>query len=924
MKKWAALLTLFFSTGTISGFAQEVIEPVTEYNCVGPTAFSADGNTLHIICKNEIIKWNLDKNTGIALKAGAFPDNEYPSSDILFAPDKQRFIMLTGSKEVLLFNLEYKTMAKFGKAEQVCFSPDGKLVLTLGLDKSLSLHDINGIELNKHLINGGNPIQSMGFFPDSKRIIVASNNIIHTFDLQFQAVSQFRSEQARYLPEFADDSSGFLINFYDRIELYNSQDLKPIVFMPNNGSAFKSACFSPVGTKILTATREGIVQLWDLSGKKLTEFEEQPAGFSFLDEQNKSPATFSPSGETVLTHSGGDIVSVWDIKGALVFRAEEKCTFAAYLSGGKQLLLCPKGKKAYVTDIKGNLLYWLPNELTNPKISPDGNWILTSNGELYKNPYYSGTNKAAAAESVTKLDKPANLSFSEITTTGLGKNQILDGGERIIIQAKITNNGPGIAYNLRPYLKADGLIENVSITAIPKLAANESTEVSFEFKVPESVMEGITKLELQCREGNGFDADRAIIEVHTAPFVKPEPVLADFQFISEGGTALLGKPVTLRMLVQNKSKSEAKAVKVSCSFPPDVFASNATEYNLGDLGDGETKQVDFEFFANKRYSALEIPVEVLVSEAEGRFGSNRKLSIAVNSSTAKPRTIQIEAQTTRSNGISNASLVSVVDKDIPQIGAPNDNRYALVIGNEDYSSKQQGLNKEVDVKFAANDAQVFAQYAKNLLQVPTSQVTVLLNATGAEINRAVRKLNLIMKESNGKGEVIFFYAGHGFPDEKSREAMIVPVDVAADNITDAIKVSSIVDKFAEFPTRRVTLFLDACFSGATRGGEALIVNRGIKVVPVNGGIRGNMVLFGSCSGTQPSQTCDTEQHGYFTFCLLKTLKQANEKLTYGQLTESLTSEVPLMVAKQKGLEQKPVTIPAPELKDTWQIWQLFE
>ena len=46
---------------------------------------------------------------------------------------------------------------------------------------------------------------------------------------------------------------------------------------------------------------------------------------------------------------------------------------------------------------------------------------------------------------------------------------------------------------------------------------------------------------------------------------------------------------------------------------------------------------------------------------------------------------------------------SDVDIDIPRVGTPDPNRYALIIGNEDYSTYQRGLQRESDVEFAIHD-----------------------------------------------------------------------------------------------------------------------------------------------------------------------------------------------------------------------------
>gem|GEM_PF-3037780 len=96
----------------------------------------------------------------------------------------------------------------------------------------------------------------------------------------------------------------------------------------------------------------------------------------------------------------------------------------------------------------------------------------------------------------------------------------------------------------------------------------------------------------------------------------------------------------------------------------------------------------------------------------------------------------------------------------------------MVIGNEDNSSFQPGLSSEVNVDFAVNDAVSFQQYAIKTLGVPTENAVLLTNAKAMDMHKAIDKLALLDKSLNGKAELIFYYAGHGFPDEQNQGAIL--------------------------------------------------------------------------------------------------------------------------------------------------------
>ena len=65
---------------------------------------------------------------------------------------------------------------------------------------------------------------------------------------------------------------------------------------------------------------------------------------------------------------------------------------------------------------------------------------------------------------------------------------------------------------------------------------------------------------------------------------------------------------------------------------------------------------------------------------------------------------------------------SHVDRDVPTISDIKKNRYALIIGNEDYSSRQPGLSSESNVEYARNDASAFREYAINTFGVPKERI----------------------------------------------------------------------------------------------------------------------------------------------------------------------------------------------------------
>ena len=84
------------------------------------------------------------------------------------------------------------------------------------------------------------------------------------------------------------------------------------------------------------------------------------------------------------------------------------------------------------------------------------------------------------------------------------------------------------------------------------------------------------------------------------------------------------------------------------------------------------------------------------------------------------------------------------------------------------------LSSESNVVYAKNDAATFKKYAINTLGVPDQNIFILLNATYAEMKLEIERVSKILEKTGNTSELIFYYAGHGFPDETNKTPYIIP------------------------------------------------------------------------------------------------------------------------------------------------------
>jgi len=262
-----------------------------------------------------------------------------------------------------------------------------------------------------------------------------------------------------------------------------------------------------------------------------------------------------------------------------------------------------------------------------------------------------------------------------------------------------------------------------------------------------------------------------------------------------------------------------------------------------------------------------------------------------------------------------------IDNNIPATFQTNESRFALIIGNEDYTSYQHDMKTEVNVDYARNDASAFKEYAIRVLGIPEKNITLILDGTYGQINQALNKMSLIAKNTGGKAQIVFYYAGHGMPDEVTKEPYLIPVDINGANVTSAIKLKDVYSKLTEYSSEKVYVFLDACFTGGARG-EGLIAGRGITIKPKDTFLKGSIVVFNSSSGSQSSLPYHDKKHGFYTYFLLKKLQESKGDITSKELSVYLKEKVGLESVLINNKEQSPQTNVSPEVADKWEKWKL--
>lgn len=165
-----------------------------------------------------------------------------------------------------------------------------------------------------------------------------------------------------------------------------------------------------------------------------------------------------------------------------------------------------------------------------------------------------------------------------------------------------------------------------------------------------------------------------------------------------------------------------------------------------------------------------------------------------NGTTISKKKITIEYQ--KSDVSKNA--IALIDNN-------NTNYYALLIGVNDYNDPE--IN---DLDNPISDAEKLYQTLTKQYTFDNNRVTMLKNPTYSQLIIALDELT---KKITPNDNLLIFYAGHGYWDEKTGIGYWLPADASKSNTANWFRNSTLKDYIGAINSKHTILIADACFSG---------------------------------------------------------------------------------------------------------------
>ena len=237
-----------------------------------------------------------------------------------------------------------------------------------------------------------------------------------------------------------------------------------------------------------------------------------------------------------------------------------------------------------------------------------------------------------------------------------------------------------------------------------------------------------------------------------------------------------------------------------------------------------------------------------------------------------------------------ATISVDVEIDIPRGKRNGNNDLAIVLGIESYKNVP-------GVSFAKRDAVWMKKYFESVLGIPANRIYY---KTDSDVTLAVLNVAFggwLKKRLKKDTNIFIYYAGHGAPDIKKNKAYLIPFDGNPNYAAETgIEMGAMYDQLSNLGAASVTVFLDACFSGANRNNEMLLADARPVFIEVDVSATRDVTVFSAAGGKEISSAWPEKKHGLFSYYLMKGMRgeaDANEdkKITVGELGDYIKDNV---------------------------------
>lgn len=260
--------------------------------------------------------------------------------------------------------------------------------------------------------------------------------------------------------------------------------------------------------------------------------------------------------------------------------------------------------------------------------------------------------------------------------------------------------------------------------------------------------------------------------------------------------------------------------------------------------------------------------------------------------------------------VANGGASIKVDTNIPETGKNDENTFAFIFANENYTHFS-------GADYSINDGKVFKQYCQKTMGIPEKNIRYYEDATFGNFVGALQKLKDIADVYDGEAKFIFYYSGLGTADNNNM-AFLLPTDASLDALgTTGYGLQKLMDELNSLNTEMTLVIIDAPFSGADKAGNMLDQSRKVALRSKSVPAIGNTIL--CISGNQGESVRSDKKYGHslFTYGILEKIQSTKGDCLIKDVIDYSTQWVKKESLSNYDKVQSPQTIVSEKIKNAW-------
>jgi len=455
-------------------------------------------------------------------------------------------------------------------------------------------------------------------------------------------------------------------------------------------------------------------------------------------------------------------------------------------------------------------------------------------------------------------------------------------GEAATVVVTLANDGPGIARAVRPALRVESPATGVEVTASPageEIRAGERRDFTFRLRAEGTQGANEVVIVVAATEANGFDLAPSLrFRIAARPAGAPRLVVESIRVddASRDGRLAPRELGDLSLRVANVGDVASLPLRARLWRGADLFlAAGARDtFSLGPIAPGSDAGISLSVYTNSRAANTSLHLEL--ADPTGRVVARLPIPLPVTGAASGVLDVAYESDTSTemTAGRSASGGAPSVDpsRDIRPAASRRPDAVAVVLGVERYKSLP-------DARYAARDAELMRRYVVEVLGVSDDvehlHVRTDADVTGGELRKLFGESGWLARRVTANTDLVLYFAGHGAPDAAGRAPYLLPYDADPSFVAETgMALGSVYDRLARLPARSITVLLDACFSGLTRGAQALVPGTRPTILSIEHPalIRRQMAVLSAARDAQVAGDLPEARHGLFTYWVARGLR----------------------------------------------------